>query len=395
MEIQQLRNAIISIKKGYITKNNFVNDIDCFEHEGLYYNVEEHVVLHDGKVVELSEAMFCEYYEEYFYSQDVYNVNIYKSSKYYSYTAIQILDLIEIDGVYYDGDALDYNGYNYLEDLQQWSDGEAYYHENDECYYSYPPRCKEFARSYHNGRHKEFNFENTSLYKIGYEIEKEDSDVLESCFVDDFEYETGYIWRKETDGSLNFDGFELISPTFELNTEKIFEIINNNPILVKHINAQYSLNCGGHINLSKIGCNGNDVFNMVCGYTPLLYSLYYGRVDKNYSKGKSNKDLKNENEKYQAIRIHDNRIEFRIISAVPNVDTLRWRTRLIEKMLEYPTSDVRTAYWHIKTKFKDILKEVYSAERIKILNERIIKNTMKFEGVDLNKTRKNDNKNNN
>ena len=132
----------------------------------------------------------------------------------------------------------------------------------------------------------------------------------------------------------------------------------------------------------------------MCGYTPLLYSLYYGRVDKNYSKGKSNKDLKNDNEKYQSIKIHNNRIEFRIFSAVPNVETLLWRTKLIEKMLQHPTADVRTAYWHIKTKFKTLLAEVYDSQKFEILNNRIVENTIKFEGVDLTKTRKNDNNNN-
>jgi hypothetical protein len=63
-------------------------------------------------------------------------------------------------------------------------------------------------------------------------------------------------------------------------------------------------------------------------------------------------------------------------------------------MLEHPTSDVRTAYWHIKTKFKTLLSEVYDTDKMQILNNRIVENTLKFEGVDLTKTRKNDNNNN-
>ena len=394
MKIQELRNAVKSINLGYIGKNDFINDIDCFEHKGLYYNIEEYVILHNGNVCEQNEAMYCEYYEEYFYSDEVSEVQIYKSSHYYSQLAIDILYLQYVDGIYYDEEALDYNGFHYLQDLEEWTDGNAYWHESEDAYFSYPEDSKKFTRSYHNGSHKEYIFEDVAEYKIGYEIEKEDDYILESINIEDFEEETDYIWRKEEDGSLNSNGFELVSPTFELDTEKIFDLINSSEVLKTHINAKISNRCGGHINLSKNGCNGEEVFNLVCGYTPLLYSLYYGRVDKNYSKGKSNKDLKNDNEKYQAIKIHNNRIEFRIISAVPNVATLLWRTKLIEKMLQYPTSDVRTAYWHIKTKFKTLLAEVYDTDKMQILNNRIVENTLKFEGVDLTKTRKNDNNNN-
>jgi len=393
METQELRNAVKSINEDFCTKHELRNE-DVFEHNGLYYSIDNYVILHNGDVCETEDAMYCEYYEEYFYNDDVREVEIYKNTQYYSQLAIDRLNLVYFDGKFYDDDALDYNQIYYLEDLQEYSDRDAFWHENSDAYFSYPP-CEDFTRGYHNGNYKEKNFDNTSLYKIGFEIEKEDRDILESINIDDFECETDYIWRKEEDSSLNSgSGFELISPTFELDTEKIFDLINNNETLKDHINASFSTSCGGHINLSKKDCNGEEVFNLVCGYTPLLYSLYYGRVDKNYSKGKSNKDLKNDNEKYQAIKIHNNRIEFRIISAVPNVSTLLWRTKLIEKMLEHPTADVRTAYWHIKTKFKTLLSEVYNADKMQILNDRIIKNTLKFEGVDLTKTRKNDNNNN-
>ena len=398
MEIQELRNGIKSIKLDYCTKHELRND-DVFEHNGLYYSIDNYVVLHNGEICENEESMYCEHFEEHFPCDEVREVYIYNREYYYSDLAISRLCLSYFNGSYYDDEALQYNGIHYLEDLGEYSDGDYYYHENDDCYYSYPETDNEtdnecYLRGYHNGSHRQKMFDNVSPFRIGYEIEKEDFDVLQSLCINDFEEETDNIWRKESDGSLNDNGYELVSPTFEMDIDKIFEYINSSPILVKHINADISSRCGGHINLSKEYHSGNDIFNMVCGYTPLLYSLYYGRVDKNYTKGKSNKDLKDTNEKYQAIRIHDNRIEFRIISAVPNVQTLLWRTRLIAKMLEHPTNDVRTAYWHIKTKFKAILNEVYSPDRIKILNERIVNNTLKFEGVDLTKTRKNDNNNN-
>jgi hypothetical protein len=114
--------------------------------------------------------------------------------------------------------------------------------------------------------------------------------------------------------------------------------------------------------------------------------LYFGRVDKNYSKGKSNKDLKEDNEKYQAIKIHSNRIEFRIFSAVPNISTLKWRCDLINLMLKYPTNDVKKAFYYIETRFNSLLSKQYKTkERMQGLKERIKGNSMKFEKVDLSK----------
>jgi hypothetical protein len=137
--------------------------------------------------------------------------------------------------------------------------------------------------------------------------------------------------------------------------------------------------------LSENGLNGDELFEKVRGYTPLFYALYYGRVDKNYCKGKCNDDLRSDNEKYQAIKIHDNRVEFRIISAVPNVETLKWRTKLLMMILQHPTNDVIKAYYNVDTKFTKLLKQTYSDDKLSVLKDRFIKFTKQFEGLDINK----------
>jgi hypothetical protein len=130
---------------------------------------------------------------------------------------------------------------------------------------------------------------------------------------------------------------------------------------------------------------GHELFDKIKGYTPLLYALYYGRVDKNFSKGKSNADLKSDNEKYQAIKIHSNRIEFRIIGAVPNVDVLRWRCELIKLMLDNPTDIITTAYYNFDTKFDKLIREVYPTdERYALLKGRLKKYSLEFENIVLN-----------
>ena len=120
--------------------------------------------------------------------------------------------------------------------------------------------------------------------------------------------------------------------------------------------------------------------------------MYYGRVDQNYCKGKSNRDLAYENEKYQAIKIHHDRIEFRIISAVPSVATLKWRTKLLMMILKNPTDDIIRAYYNVDTKFTKLLKQTYSDEKLLVLKERFVKFTMQFEGLDIKDNNDNNNK---
>jgi hypothetical protein len=135
--------------------------------------------------------------------------------------------------------------------------------------------------------------------------------------------------------------------------------------------------------LSEEGLSGNELFEKIKGYTPLFYALYYGRVDKNYCRGKKNDDLQNENEKYQAIKIHHDRVEFRIISAVPSVNTLKWRSKLLMMAIQNPTDDVIKAYYNVDTKFTKLLQQVYSNDKLQDLKHRFINYTQQFEGLDI------------
>jgi len=74
------------------------------------------------------------------------------------------------------------------------------------------------------------SFSESPKYYIGYEIEKEDTDVKLSININDFENKC-YGWKKEKDGSLDCEkGYELISPKLELNVafDEIMDYINNN-----------------------------------------------------------------------------------------------------------------------------------------------------------------------
>jgi hypothetical protein len=388
---ERVNQAIDSIGEGLVTIED-ISEENYFIHENKMYSMDEYVILHNGEVCDRDEAFFCDGLDEYVHSDDTVRVIGRRGDTY-----LQSLkyvddnhDFIYFDGDYYDESGIEWANIVWVEDLgtHGYAD-DNYYHDGSGEYYSFPEDDddddeEEYVRGYHNGSYCSLTFDNKSKYRIGYEIEKEDPNVKECITIRDFEERTGHQWRKERDGSLNdYSGYELISPTFEFDIDKIFEHIEGNEQLVAHINADISTSCGGHIHLSEQGLNGEEMFEKVKGYTPLFYALYYGRVDKTFSKGKSNRDLQNENEKYQAIKIHHDRIEFRIISAVPNVKTLKWRTKLLRMILEHPTDDVIKAYYNVDTKFTKLLKQTYSDEKLIELKERFVKFTKQFEGIEV------------
>jgi len=385
---ETISNAIASIALGYVTVDEFESGY-YFRHRGNYYSDEQYVIDWYGNLLDRERAFYCQGYDEWFDECESVIVYEHRSEEIYSSRwAENRSELLPYRGNYYDSDALSYYELIIAQDTDEiMPECEAYYHANDSEYYTYPPDDnEEFTRGYHDGSYKLKLWDNKSKYRIGYEIEKEDEDVLRSINIQDFEDSTNHIWRKERDGSLNDDnGYELISPTFELNIDKIFELIEGNDILVRHINANTSSRCGGHIHLSQNGLSGNELFDKIKGYTPLFYALYYGRVNKTYCKGKNNKDLKEDNEKYQAIKIHSDRVEFRIISAVHNVNTLKWRTKLLMMILQNPTSDIIRAYYNVDTKFTKLLKQTYSDDKLVILKQRFVDFTAQFEGLDINK----------
>ena len=308
------------------------------------------------------------------------------------------IELMEYDGEYYDSAALEYFELCFNEDTQrvdnqcdcyQWEDG-TYHSDEEETDGAY-------VAPYHssdNSRPVYFNASGQrSPYLIGYEIEKEDEDAKYKHTLREIRNDlTASRWRKETDSSLDGQtGFELISPPYELDVMKIDNQLRDHPMLRPMINADYSSNCGGHIHLSKAHTSGTDLYKSIQGYTPLLHAMYQNRAENiSYCRAKSIEKMKAESVanigqagRYQAVNIMQDRIEFRIFSAVRNVNNLIWRTRLIELMLNNPTEDPRRAFYNIHTELKAHLSEVYStANKWEALRERIVNYTLKFENID-------------
>lgn len=206
-----------------------------------------------------------------------------------------------------------------------------------------------------------------SGFSIGFEVEKEDGIALRKVCAEELFRSTR--WAKERDGSLDGDtGYELVSPAYDLMSSKIDEDIASSPELTELINANYSRSCGGHIHLGS-GWSGDTFFDKLSPWVPLIYSLYVGRIGANYCKVKKNGAIKESSDKYQAIRIFDDRVEFRIISAVNNVDTLIWRRdlmRIIVSNLDYTPMKIVGELLDDKSSLYAHLRKQYTPSQIAV-----------------------------
>ena len=397
LTVEQVEN---SCSEGYVSIEDIFSGNYEVSENGDVYNPDTHRDI-DGIIYHESNTWWCDYNKRFYGEEENYAKVVrsngneetwleedaeqqcsyfweYNNKYYEDWEALRRDDLVYTD----DTNVVmrDYNAY-YCDECGDWFEYESNMP-------SYEDEDERYVDDYHSGGYRSKNFTNNPTRFIGFEIEKEDLSVKESMGIGSFRDATDNLWRKERDGSLDDEsGFELISPTFELCIDKIFEHIRGNQVLVDHINADKSIACGGHIHVSVKDMSGKSLFDSIKGYVPLFYALYHKRSETSYCQAKSSDKLKSDGAKYQAIQILDNRIEFRIISAVPNVDVLEWRTQLIELILDNPTSCFRTAYENIlkMKEFGNHLRKAYpDQDKYSKLKGRIKDMTAKFENVNFN-----------
>lgn len=362
------------------------------EHNKYFYNYDYFVVTREGDIVDSGYCNFCEYYQEYT-SENTYKVHVSRTNiEYYSETAIENSGCLEYRNEYYHPDSWDYFDLACPQDDSDTLYDRLYLYEHNDGYLYTHPESETYVDSYHSDTSvKYFDFDKSarSIFNIGFEVEKEDLSVKESIYLDDFKDQTGDIWRKEKDGSLDSDsGFELISPIFPLDKNMIIDYIKNNQILLQHVNADYSSNCGGHIHLSMKHFTGEELFAHISCFMPLLYALYPARAKNSYTESKPKSQMQKSLDKYQSVKIWSNRIEIRIFSAVENIDNLAFRIDLIQYMLDGITiSDVTNEYnaLHYILKNNQIFKDLYK-DNFEIKFKRLVERFCKFaklnEGLD-------------
>ena len=199
------------------------------------------------------------------------------------------------------------------------------------------PEPEDELHEYHSGPREIWPDARNADWKIGFEVEKEDYDPIHSYSLSDCDRT---MWARESDSSLGDGGFEFVSPVFNLFTDGLEESVKS-PIVSYHINADCSRSCGGHINISRSGMTGEELFGLMKPYVPLFLALYSGRMDNTYSKAMKHERSYISGGKYQAIAVKHRIVELRIVSAVPNVDTLLWRRDLIRIVAEGCDNSVR------------------------------------------------------
>ena len=211
----------------------------------------------------------------------------------------------------------------------------------------------------------------SAKWRIAFEVEKEDGKTRQEIQRHHFNVLNGY--KFERDGSLSdSEGFEMISPIYNLEDRaKIFTDFDKlSPIL----NSRFTKKCGGHITLSRRGINAGELFDKFAPYLPLLYALYFGRLKNHYSHAQTKESAKRHPSRGAVnLKLGQNAIEFRLISAVPNVDTLKFRVDLFRYIAEQidtkPDTTPRDVLRLMQingTQLHQILSQQYTPEQLKV-----------------------------
>ena len=300
---------------------------------------------------------------------------------------IETSETLELDGEWYaDENAIRRCGYIHSERRDEWiheENWESGFHDWDDDEDSNADNA-----SYHDLTRK-MKFDSSAKFTIGFEIEKEDEDMV-SVSYSDLYYNTG--WIKEKDGSLDDDtGYELVSPAFNLFDNKMDEDIANNKVLRDLINADKSSDCGGHINLGSTIYSTVQLFEGISGFFPLFYTMYEHRLNKSYSRAKKKHEYYNR-DKYSSIFIKDNVVEIRIPSAVINVTNLIWRRdlmRIITENINKSEMQVLRMLLNSKSKLHMHLRKVYTLDNMIQKIEGFVKYSEEFNNVKLPKVNTN------
>ena len=279
-------------------------------------------------------------------------------------------DYVECEGGSCRGQWIWRSDATYVEDSGYYHEddqGEYFWYHEDDGYYTYEPEEEVGATlGYHttkdNGYVDKTNPE--TLFTIGFEVEKEDGDILS-------EYEPSDLddigWAREHDGSLNDEtGYELVSPIYDLFDDKLDGALTNRT-LKNHINAGSTTACGGHINYGKRGMTGAELLKESAAFLPLFLALYRKRVTGRWAKMKVDIDFYNGRDRYLAFNVQQEYIEFRLISRVHDVDTLLWRRDLFRIMANNggkSVAQVQRMMLDRRNVLHKHLRKMYSEERL-------------------------------
>jgi len=297
---------------------------------------------------------------------DMNSENCYQyQEEWYLSEVLHEFDLHEYDGEIYHSDDMRYCvdiGDHLPDDFCYWCD------ETEEYYSDEANINRGGLKQYHQSEIKDKSA--NAKIKIGFEVEKEDSNFKEFANI------RALNWDAERDGSLNSNGFELVSAIYNL--EDLTQFKQDTNQIQNYLNADSSKNCGGHINISIKDKTNKEVFNLIRGYVPLIYAMYFGRLDNRFATAKKIDELGQYN-RYDAFNFTKEYgiLEFRIFSAVKNREQLIWRAELIALMFKHHRKGSASVLKMLFTDspIKTHLLKIYPLAKFDNLIDRVVKYT--------------------
>lgn len=316
--------------------------------------------------INIDNSLFCwvDRRNQSYIDMDSENCYQYQEEWYLS-EILHEFDLHEYDGEIYHSDDMRYCvdiGDHLPDDFCYWCD------ETEEYYSDEANINKGGLKQYHQSQIEDKSA--NAKIKIGFEVEKEDSNFKE------FNNIRAIDWDAERDGSLNSDGFELVSAIYNL--EDLTQFKQDTEQIKDYLNADSSRNCGGHINVSIKDKTNKEVFNLIRGYVPLIYAMYFGRLDNRFATAKKIDELGQYN-RYDAFNFTKQYgiLEFRIFSAVKTREQLIWRAELIALMFKHHRKGSASVLKMLFTdsQIKTHLLKIYNPIKYEALIDRVIRYT--------------------
>lgn len=202
-------------------------------------------------------------------------------------------------------------------------------------------------------------------YLIGLEIEKEDQPSFDKMYCSDDGLKSPKGWLYVHDGSLKDNcGLELVSHGYNLTKEKkvMIEAIDS---CSDFINGTSSSRCGGHISVSEHGKSSSELLRELRPLVCFMLALFPNRM-RNSKINKMNYDqcnMQEVNNKYKPVTVNANgRVEFRMISRVKSVNSLKRRIEVIQWFLENKPTFKQTKESMKSGFLKDVMSAVYGTE---------------------------------
>lgn len=187
------------------------------------------------------------------------------------------------------------------------------------------------TENYHSGQTKDLT-SHDDKWMFGIEVEKVDNCRKNSSVAREIRITTG--WRKEEDGSLGCDGYELISPILPMHDDNVIMDALSNDSIKYLLDAEHNDNCGGHFTVSHKDLSSREVLQRIKFFAPIIYAMYANRTDNRFCKAQKWQHYFRCRDKYQAFFLKsDKLLEIRIPSAYANVKQIKWRIGFMRVIL--------------------------------------------------------------